>query len=386
MKQPRHTDITLNNIDEIDIDIDIESVELGAESGMCKPYDPTQIRVDPKSFSLRNVLDMIDDEDLDLAPDFQRMRVWTPEQKSRLIESILLRIPLPAFYFSSDADGYMQVVDGVQRLSTIHEFVRNNSFILQHLEYLDKELGGKSFSDIKGTIWAKRIYTTQIVVNVIDPQTPTRVKFDIFKRINTGGTPLKAQEIRHCMSGKRSRELLKRLTALKSFADATGGRLSGHLRMADRELALRWVAFTIIDELNDYGGDDIATLEDLLNVTTERIDSDGSIDVNFLFNQFDHAMTLAKELFGLHTFRKWMLNEDYRYPLNKALFESLSVPLARVETSKLAGKKKQIQHAFRQLCSEDEFFISSISTGTGDPKKVRYRFEKIDKIIKAALL
>lgn len=169
MKQPRHATITLNNIDAIDEteeDIDSESVDEGGEIGLSKPYDPTQIRVDPKSFSLRNVLDMIDDGDLDLAPDFQRMRVWTLEQKSRLIESILLRIPLPAFYFSSDTEGYMQVVDGVQRLSTIHEFVRNNSFPLQHLEYLDRELGTKSFSDIKGTIWAKRINTTQIIVNV----------------------------------------------------------------------------------------------------------------------------------------------------------------------------------------------------------------------------
>lgn len=390
MKQPKHAAMTLNNLDaieETDEDIDKESVDDDGGSGICKPYDPTKIRVDPKSFSLRNILDMIDDGDLDLAPDFQRMRVWTPEQKSLLIESILLRIPLPAFYFSSNKEGVMQVVDGVQRLSTIHEFVRMNSFPLQHLEYLDQKLGGDSFSDIEGTIWAKRINNTQIIVNVIDPQTPTRVKFDIFKRINTGGTPLKAQEIRHCMSGKRSRDLLKRLTGLKSFNDATGGRLSGHIRMADRELVLRWIAFTIIDDLNDYGGDEIASLEDLLNVTTERIDSDESIDLKLLFNQFDHAMTLAHELFGRHTFRKWMLDDDHRYPLNKALFETLSVPLGRVSTIKnVASKKKQIQQNFRELCSEDSFFVSSISAGTGDPRKVRYRFQKINEILQSVLL
>ena len=328
---------------------------------------------------------MIDDKDLDLAPDFQRMRVWTPEQKSRLIESILLRIPLPAFYFSSNTEGFMQVVDGVQRLSTIHDFARNNAFPLQHLEYLDRELGGKSFSDIDGTIWGKRINATQIIVNVIDPQTPTRVKFDIFKRINTGGSPLKPQEIRHCMSGKRSRELLKRLTALKSFNEATGGRLSGHIRMADREVVLRWVAFTLLEDLNDYGGDEIATLEDLLNITTERVDTDETIDIELLIKSFDRAMILAHDLFGRHTFRKWMLNDDTRYPLNKALFESMSVPLGKLNNINLMGKKKDIQQAFRHLCSEDGFFISSISAGTGDPKKVRYRFEQVNKIINSVL-
>lgn len=389
MNRQKHTTITLNNLDaseEIDEDIEADSTEEDGESIISKPYDPTKIRVDPKSFSLRNILDMIDDGDLDLAPDFQRMRVWTPEQKSLLIESILLRIPLPAFYFSSNTEGFMQVVDGVQRLSTIHEFVRKKSFPLQHLEYLDKELGGDSFPDIEGTIWAKRINNTQIIVNVIDPQTPTRVKFDIFKRINTGGTPLKAQEIRHCMSGKRSRDLLKRLTGLKSFNNATGGRLSGHIRMADRELVLRWIAFTILNDLTDYGGDEIASLEDILNVTTDRIDTDDSIDLNLLINQFDHAMTLALELFGRHAFRKWMMGSDHRYPLNKALFETLSVPLGQAGITKiLASNKKLVQQNFRKLCSEDDFFVSSISAGTGDPKKVRYRFKKINEVLQPVI-
>lgn len=385
MNSQNRTEPTLDNLDIVDDQLEPELDDSHDGAKLSKPYDPTQIRVDPKSFSLRNILDMIDDGDLDLAPDFQRMRVWSSQQKSRLIESVLLRIPLPAFYFSSDSEGYMQVVDGVQRLSTIHDFVRRNAFPLQHLEYLDRELGGKFYSEIKESIWAKRIYTTQITVNVIDPQTPTRVKFDIFKRINTGGTPLNAQEIRHCMSGKRTRELLKRLTALKSFDIATGGRLSGHVRMADREIALRWAAFMLLDDLNTYGAVHIATLEDLLNTTTERIDSDKSIDIDSLINSFDRAMIYAHDLFGRHTFRKWMQDDNYRYPLNKALFEAWSVPLARLDTSQLASKKKQIQDAFRNLCSNDTFFVSSISAGTGDPSKVRYRFTKITEILHSSL-
>jgi hypothetical protein len=376
---------TLDNLDNVDDELELELEDNFDDSQVFKPYDPTQIRVDPKSFSLRNILDMIDDGDLDLAPDFQRMRVWSPKQKSRLIESVLLRIPLPAFYFSSDSEGYMQVVDGVQRLSTIHDFVRRNTFPLQHLEYLDRELGGKSFSDIKGSIWAKRIDSTQITVNVIDPQTPTRVKFDIFKRINTGGTPLNAQEIRHCMSGKKIRELLKRLTALKSFDQATGGSLSGHVRMADRELALRWVSFTLLEDLNTYGSAHIANLEDLLNTTNELVDSDLPINIDDLIENFDRAMINTYELFGKHAFRKWMVDSNKSYPLNKALFEAWSVPLAKVEKSQIVPQKKEIQDAFRELCSFDLFFMNSISSGTGDPAKVRYRFNKVNEILQARL-
>src|SRR6266478_1180227 len=142
------------------------------ETDVISPYDPKLIRVDPKVYSIRQVLDIIDDKELDLAPDFQRRRVWKPNQKCLLIESVLLRIPLPAFYFSADEDGLLQVVDGVQRLSTIHEFVRGASFRLDHLEYLE-ELKGKTFKEIDGSIWSRRINNTQISANVIDPQTPT---------------------------------------------------------------------------------------------------------------------------------------------------------------------------------------------------------------------
>lgn len=381
MNSQNHPKQTLDNLDNIGSELEVELDDDNEENQVVKPYNPTLIRVDPKSFSLRNILDMIDENELDLAPDFQRMRVWSPRQKSRLIESVLLRIPLPAFYFSSDPEGYMQVVDGVQRLSTIHEFARRNGFSLQHLEYLDHELGGKTFSDIRDSIWAKRINNTQITVNVIDPQTPTQVKFDIFKRINTGGTPLNAQEIRHCMSGNRSRELLKRLTALKSFDKATGGRLSGHVRMADRELALRWVSFALLKDLKVYGTGDITNLEDLLNATAENVDSDLSIDIDSLIRDFDYSMTLAYQIFGKHSFRKWMINSNKTYPLNKALFEAWGVSLAKVDTRLIIHKKKEIQEAFRELCEENHQFINSISAGTSDPAKVRYRFSQINLIL-----
>src|SRR5690606_4815101 len=118
------------------------------------------------------------------------------------IESILLGIPLPTFYFNENEKGDMQVVDGVQRLTTIYDFVRGNAFALGDVDYL-KDLRGKTFDEI-GSAFRRRMNNTQFVVHVIDPQAPYRVKFDIFRRINTGGSPLSSQEIRHCMSRARS--------------------------------------------------------------------------------------------------------------------------------------------------------------------------------------
>ena len=90
----------------------MELEELETFHDIDRPWNPESIRVTTKSFSLRNMLDAIDENSLDLAPDFQRLQVWKPVQKAQLIESILLQIPLPAFYFAEDVDGTLRVVDG----------------------------------------------------------------------------------------------------------------------------------------------------------------------------------------------------------------------------------------------------------------------------------
>lgn len=239
VKKPRPIIEEYEDNEPTDVEYDPES---GADD-VVSPYDPKLIRVDPKVFSVRQVVDMIDEEELDLAPDFQRRRVWRSRQKSLLIESLLLRIPLPVFYFSADSEGKLQVVDGVQRLSAIYEFVKGK-MPLSHLEYLGDELGGMTFDQLRGSIWYRRILNTQILANVIDPQTPDAVKFDIFRRINTGGSPLNAQEIRHCMSSPRSRDFLRSLCDTRSFVEAVGPKIVNHVRMVDRELALRYVSFS----------------------------------------------------------------------------------------------------------------------------------------------
>jgi len=324
-------------------------------------------------------MDMIEEGEVDLAPDFQRLRVWSPKQKSRLIESVLLRIPLPAFYFASDAEGRLQVVDGVQRLSTINEFVRSDeSFPLVHLEYLTAEVGGYRFDRLKNSLWAKRINSTQIVANVIDPQTPIQVKFDIFKRINTGGTPLNSQEIRHCMSGETSRSLLRRLTTTQEFMQATDGSLLRNVRMADREMALRVVAFSLLG-LDGFLRRD--GLDDFLNFATQLIDSSPDlIDISQIEDGFARAMRLALQIFGENAFRKWPTYPSSRYPINRAIFEAVGTTLYAAPDSDLREYAK-IRELYRELCTEDYGFIASVTQSTGSPHNVAERFEKIREVI-----
>jgi hypothetical protein len=338
-----------------------------------RPWDPEKIRVSTKSFSLRNVLDMIESDDLEIAPDFQRNKVWKSKQKSRLIESLLLQIPLPAFYFAEDDDGLLRVVDGLQRLSTIHSFVRDEDFALSNLEYLTT-VEGSNFSDLQPSL-QRRLYNAQIVVHVIDPTTPDPVKYDIFKRINTGGEPLNAMEIRHCMSRPRSRAFLARCVASEAFDIATGRRLRNHVRMHDREAALRFCAFRMLRNVEEY--ETFGSLEGLLDWAAQQIDDRDEIaDVQLerLYDDFTRAMTNATFLFLDHAFRKWPLGNERLQPINRALLESWGSALADVTLEQLTPVRDGIVNKARERMSTDVSYVDSISSSTSDPRRVRRRF------------
>jgi Protein of unknown function DUF262 len=355
--------------------------------GIAKPWHPEEIRVGTKQFSLRNILDLIEDGDLELAPDFQRNTVWKSRQKSRLIESILLQIPLPAFYFAEDTNGMMRVVDGLQRLSTVRSFVRGEprSFGLTDLEYLElKE--GKQFKELAPAL-QRRIHNAQIVVHVIAPTTPPGVKYDIFKRINTGGTPLNGQEIRHCMSKDRSREFLKRCAHSAEFDLATSGRLRDHLRMDDREVVLRYSAFSLLG-VDGYIDRTSGSMDAFLEIATGMLDDPEQVPdaiLENLYNEFRTAMVNCYTIFEDHAFRKWPLNTDRLLPINRPLFESWSYVLGRYDNADLERRKDAIVNEARGLMTADREYIDAITSSTGGVTKVRLRFDKAAEAGRAGL-
>jgi hypothetical protein len=294
-----------------------------------------------------------------------------------LVESLLLQIPLPAFYFAEDADGSFRVVDGLQRLSTLHAFVRGGEtgFALGRLEHLN-DLKDLRFSDLPVPS-QRRINNTQLIVNVIDPTTPRGVTYEIFKRINTGGTPLNAQEIRHCMSSPRSRDILQRMTHTDAFGRATGYRLTDHIRMNDREMALRFAAFWL-KGITAYRERPI--MEQFLMDATELLDDPKQVpdgQVAELEAAFERAMTHAHLVFGEHAFRKWPQGDDYRRPINRAMFESWSMALADPdhETADLRTRRTAIVEAARKRMTTDVAYLNAITSSTADRFRVDYRFK-----------
>ena len=155
-------------------------------------YLDMTLKIDKAHFSLYELKRKYErGEEILLSPDFQRGNVWTADrQKSALIESVLMGLPIPLFYFFENKQGGLEVIDGRQRITTFLDFF-DNKFALTYLDYLPS-LSTKYFKDLPPRLQAK-IEDYQIQITIIQPPTPEQVKFDIFERINSAGTPLTAQ-------------------------------------------------------------------------------------------------------------------------------------------------------------------------------------------------
>jgi hypothetical protein len=381
-------------LDQLLLDI-IESEQSGTENTEnnhdmeTNPYNPDDIKVSSNQFSIKLIKDMIDSGDLVLNPAFQRHLVWDNLRRSRLIESILLRIPLPMFYFSEDKDGKLTVIDGLQRLTTISDFM-NNKFPLKDLEYLQDNCEGKYYKTLepKYTRWFN---LTQISGNVIDPSSPYKVKYDIFRRINTGGKPLNNQEIRNCLAGKALRETLQEMASLEEFKKATDYSIKP-TRMDDEEVALRFILFRelLIEEkkIEDYNGYIDTSLDEL----TEKLQKSTKDDLTHYVTEFSIAMKNAGYLFGnRYAFRKIQLKDIKpnapKQLINKALFVSWSVLLADYKTEKVIelNKEKTLLKPLAEAIQKDNQLLSYLSYGTNGKANMQYAFFCANKIIQEYL-
>lgn len=349
------------------------------------PYDPKLIRVETKPFSIHQVYEMIQNEDLDLSPDFQREFVWLDiTRKSRLIESLLLRIPLPVFYLSQDEEGKFKVVDGVQRLTVIRDFL-NNKFRLKNLEYL-KDCEGKWYQnqhkdadESLDRIYVRRIDQTQLFFNVIDPQTPEKVKYDIFRRINTGGKTLNAQEIRNCLEKPSTRKFVKQLAQSEEFLTATRHSISS-TRMADNEIVLRFIAFYLSDH-NLYGQQKYkGEMDAYLNITVELLNRLNESQLSVIGEAFTTAMVNAYLLFGEQAFRKARF-------INKALFLSWSRILSDISTDELKRYKigTTLYENLKNAIETDSQYRNALSMATNDVRNVDLSYDVAKMLLEGAI-
>ena len=365
---------------EDDDGLEVEREDADA-AAITRPFEPEKIKIRTTPLLVDQLVSRVNHGEIDLAPDFQRRAgIWGDTQKSRLIESLLLRIPIPVFYVAADRHETWSVVDGLQRTSTIHEYATGR-FRLKALEYL-RQFNGDRFQDLPRTM-QRRINETQLVVNVIEQGTPREVMFNIFRRINTGGLPLNGQEIRNALHPGAVRAFLKTMAESREFKLATCNSVKAK-RMGDQECVLRFLAFHM-DPWEHYADND---LDHFLGEAMARINRLSDDERGSLQRDFKRAMIAAHRIFGPHAFRKRYQENERRKPVSKALLETWSVALARrsdLDHERLARCNGRVVQRAISLLNNDREFEMAISYSTGVPSRVRKRFRAVDDLLEECL-
>lgn len=366
-------------------DINIENSEENEYQGdtiITNPFSTKDININNRVISLSSLVDRLKYEEIDLNPEFQRNEnLWDRTKMSRLIESILLKLPLPVFYFDVSEPDKWIVVDGLQRLSSIKKFMVDKTLKLHNLEFLNK-LEDKSYDDLERGL--KRILDeTQINTYQIEAQTPKRVRYSIFHRINTGGIPLNAQEIRQALNqGGKSVEFLKDIAENQVFKSIVGLKSN---RMSDRELVLRFIAF----RLPDYNGFYFNTMGEFLDESMDKLNQiKDDIFLEELKNDFIETLEFSEEILGKgHRFSRSIANDRKTKSLNRSLFDVITVCLSNIKDKEKFIERKSLflNKCLELLKDEQSEFTNAITKGTSGKGAVETRFKIINELIKEVL-
>lgn len=350
-----------------------ESDDTGSEG-----FPPAERKVVTQSYdlSIQTLVERWKAQELVL-PDIQREYVWDNPRAARLIESLLLNIPIPVLYFAETEDGRWEIFDGQQRISSVVRYI-NNEFRLSGLSVL-AESNGKRFHQLPDR--EQRFLKSRMMrAVVIATDSHPNMKFEIFERLNTGAVVLNAQELRNSLYRGTFNALLRELAKDSQYRKAIGT-ATPRKRMVDEEFALRF--FALSAGLGDYR----PPLKKYLNEYMRSVQNASPKQIGGLRARFDRTVTPIVAVWGANAFRQTDARgkATERAP-NRALFDAQMVAFNLVQDKDtVVSKRSEIIQEFAALYRDEEF-VDAISLATGDRSRtfLRIRFA-IDALQRAGL-
>jgi uncharacterized protein with ParB-like and HNH nuclease domain len=316
----------------------------------------------PFDYIIRSLSAQIDDGSLVLQDKFQRRRVWDDIKSSRLIESLLLNVPIPVCYFAELDNSIYSVIDGQQRLTAIYRFVKNE-FPLKGLR-VRPELNRKRFFELD-SVDQRLLNNRTIRCIVVLKESHQDIRFDVFERLNTGSVKLNTQELRNSMYRGKLNDLLKELSENSSFMQAR--KVSDiDKRMQDCELILRFFAFYF--KMPEYKGDFAKFLDDYLKsgmkLNDEQLEQHRKL--------FTRVIEDVLYVFEHNSFRRFTERSDSEGLVNRAIYDVIMLSFAYLDSNAIRTNKSAILMAFKNVC-QDDIFKDAVTSSTKDKKKIRDR-------------
>lgn len=361
---------SIGDVDEEEEDDGLDGFEPIGQSGFSDfPIDSPMIRTEHRT--VHDILRRIEKDQMVLTPDFQRDFVWDERQQSRLIESMLMRIPLPVMYLAENLDGKLVVVDGLQRITTFWSFIKGDLA----LKLEQPELKGKRFGDLDMR-FQTRIEDTTLTLYIIDAKVKEQVRLDIFERVNSGA-PLTRPQMRNCIYNGPGTKWLRDRASSPAFAQLFTPNQRDKLAkaMRDREFANRFAAFQL-KGWQSYRGD----MDDFLRGAILELNGLTEEMRSRLTEDFERGVRNNVFLFGKMAFRRHQAGQEKRSPLNVALFDVMSTALSHHDEERVASVKDAMREAFYALLQQEEFRMA-IAYGTSHTDHVEKRFAAVNNAL-----
>lgn len=401
------------SIDELIDDESITGIENDDEKEVIGPIIQGKTKIRQLTPVVSLIFDRLSFGEIELQPDFQRKdRVWPEPRKSKLIESILMGLPLPVFYFAEKPNGDWIIVDGLQRITTIYDFMRGD-FPLNGLDVLE-ELNGKRFSGLERAE-QRKIREYPLTAHLIDMATDKdNIIVELFHRINTYGVKLSEQEIRSALNQGTSVKFLRYLASTPEFKSATNEKIKSD-RQKDMELCLSALSFMIRgyknfdNQYNKY----LSETMESMNVYALELENETKIDdgeaklslghnpfYTLIDEKFKRGLNIAERVFGEYAFKK-IPSTAKNVPISKPLFELIVTyfsELSDEQAQQVISRSGELIDILYEAIDKDSTvyakwesskyekegrgFQYSISQSTGKTVTVRYRFESFREILK----
>lgn len=359
-------------IEERNINLIVDSTE---QRNMI--LDSSKISIMPKTLSVETIVKKLKYKEIDLDTEFQRKRsLWTETVKSQLIESLMIQLPIPPMYFDARDTNKWKIIDGLQRLCTLNEFLLEKKWRLTNLEYL-ADYNNCSMDNLP-RIYQRRIEEGQLAFYLILPETPEEVKYSLFKRINTPGLKLEPQEIRHALFQGKATKLLKELAETELFRKATGNDVPSS-RMQDREMVLRYLALHYLgpNEYKKY------SIDEYLNKAMAFLNEQDDDFIEQCKTLYFESLECVYCIFGRYAFRRISkIREQDIKPINTALFEGWVNGVSQLNAQErllLIQKKDDVKKLYIEELDKKSSFYNDI--GSGKYRSFIRRNETIQRII-----
>jgi Protein of unknown function DUF262 len=326
-------------------------------------------------YNLSTLIDLINGKNIDLSPVYQRRNRWDDDRKSALIESFLINVPVPPVFLNEDNYGEYSIIDGKQRLTAIHDFL-TGSLRLKNMKVFS-ELNDKKFHELPAKLQSVIKTRPTLRAVIILRQSDSDIKFEVFRRLNTGGVALNAQEVRNSVNTGKFNNLLLTLSQDKNLHRLLGIKKREESKiyreMFDVELVLRY--FTFRDSWMEFDGGVVRHLDEFMK--DNRYMEDDKIQA--ARSDFLHTLSVVDALWGERAFRRWNpQTAKWRDQILSSLFEAQMIACRGIDLQKTKGKRDEALKLFQQLFEEEQF---QKAIKASIPIYFKLRIERVKSIV-----